>query len=538
MFDFFSPCEVARVYEYFAWYDWQFWCESEDAARRQASEETVTAGPDAARRSMRDRSQARQVPGDAGPIWFIRTHSCRGGAGDDGDPVHRLTSATNSTDLRRSVRRAQELLWQASAGQAPPEIDAASVTQMAWHSLRRLARDCSYPPEPEPPQSGGQAIRYLDRVVEWCDRHANSQACRNGGHDQESSAGEAAAPPDQDVPEEDLCKLRGIKKAIDPDNTFIGQSLPTLRVFARIEVYNRNSTKSVLICGVTGVGKTQVGLLIHSSSDRGKKGYHREQAANNKSSDFGIITARWAGIGENSGLNNAAKGSSPGILEACAGGTIFLDEVHETTLEFQLFLHDILDGRPIPVAAGKAPPVEPKVRMIFGTNVDLEQKVREGTLRHDFYRRIKARVLEIPPLARRKDDIFLFIQHWCKGYRVTPAARLCLLEYDWPGNVGELQEVLELAKDEVGPGAKVITPNQLSALRDSGLVAAMRKLSHDEADKRLFLVLWETLIAQGWRPGRRGRALQTQLAGLMGVSPATITRRAREYIGPKALPAA
>jgi transcriptional regulator of acetoin/glycerol metabolism len=176
--------------------------------------------------------------------------------------------------------------------------------------------------------------------------------------------------------------------------------------------------------------------------------------------------------------------------------------------------------------------------MIFGTNVDLEQKVREGTLRHDFYRRIMTRVLEIPPLARRKDDIFLFIQKWCKGFRVTPAARLCLLEYDWPRNVGELREVLDLAKDEVGNGAKVITPNQLSALRDYGLVAAMSKLPREEADKRLFLMLWETLSAQGWRPGRRGWALQTQLAGLMGVSPATITRRAREYIGPKALPAA
>jgi DNA-binding NtrC family response regulator len=300
-----------------------------------------------------------------------------------------------------------------------------------------------------------------------------------------------------------------------------------------IEIFNRNPTKPVVIVGATGVGKTEIARLIHTSSNRRDKRFHREQAAGNMAEDFGLVLAHWIGMGADSGLPNAPRGPRPGLLQDYAGGTIFLDEVHAAPENLQRFMHDVLDGEPIPVPAGKAAPLVPDVRMLFGTNVDLDQAVRDGTILHDFHRRIKTRVVELPPLADRKEDIPLFVQARCEGYKVAPEVLLCLLEYPWPDNVGELLDVLDLAKDEAGHSQARITLNHLSGLKDRLLVARVGGLGSAEADRCVFRALWDVLERQGWRRARRGRPLETQMAKLMGVSPATITRRAQQYLGRK-----
>jgi DNA-binding NtrC family response regulator len=345
---------------------------------------------------------------------------------------------------------------------------------------------------------------------------------------------------DADSPKEktmdQLSDLLANKQRIDPENTYIGDSIAILQVFKKIATFNRSPTEPVLILGPTGSGKTQIAELIHTSSPRAAKGFHREQAADNLASDFSLIKAHWVGIGKDSGLANTPQNGCLGLLKLFAGGTMFVDEVHATLLAFQRLMHDVLDGKPIPVSAGKAEPVKPDVRMLFGTNVNPDEAVREGRLLHDFYERIKYRVLEIPPLAERKEDIPLFVRDRCKGYRVQPSVLLCLLEYSWPGNVRELLRVLGLAKDEAGtPGAK-ITLEHLSGLPDRELVAHTRRIPKQEAEKRLFLTLKKMLERQGWQSGRRGHGLQTQLAKLLGVSPATVTRRFQQYLGEKAAP--
>ena len=132
-----------------------------------------------------------------------------------------------------------------------------------------------------------------------------------------------------------------------------------------MEVLNRSPDKSVLLLGPTGVGKTEIGHLIHASSARGRGPYHREQAAANTASDFSLIKLRWVGLGRGSGLANAPKNPRLGLLLENAGGTIFLDEVHATSQTFQRFICDVLDGRPIPVAASHAKPLLPDVRHDF-----------------------------------------------------------------------------------------------------------------------------------------------------------------------------
>jgi DNA-binding NtrC family response regulator len=456
---------------------------------------------------------------------------------ENNDPAPWLAESGSPAEFRSQCRRIQEYLWQAQATtKTTSEFFLASLLQGVWHSLRNLAGDQPYPPEPEPPRSCAQAIRLLDLTIHWCDNRPTSAIGRSGGHANDFMVASAPFSPAHQATEGNIFDLLKIKERIDPLCSYIGQSPAILQVFKEIETFNQSPTKPVVIVGPTGAGKTEIAQLIHTSSTRRAKGFHREQGADTKASDFSIVLSHWVGLGKDPGLANAPKGPRRGILENFEGGTIFLDEVHATTRTFQRFLHDVLDRKPIPLAIGEAEPVVPDVRMIFGTNVDLDQAVRDGVLLHDFHRRIKTRVLVIPPLAHRKEDIPLFVQARYHDYRITPEARLCLLEYSWPGNVGELLEVLELAKDQAGrPGAK-ITLNHLSGLQDRGLVAAVRKLPEGEAEKRVFRMLWDMLEGQGWRPGRRGHALQNQLAKLMGVSPPTITRRAQDYLGRKATP--
>jgi len=374
----------------------------------------------------------------------------------------------------------------------------------------------------------------VDHVQTWGSQKIPVRG--EGDNDAAFSVVGASRISNQNVTQADYTELLKIKARIDPEDSYIGRSSAILGVFKQIAILNRSPDMPVLIVGATGAGKTEIARLIHRSSSRRAEGLHREQGTDTEASDFSIVLSHWVGLGKDPGLANAPKGPRRGILEDNAGGTIFLDEVHATTRTFQRFLHDVLDGRAIPVAIGKAPPVVPDVRMLFGTNVDLDQAVRDGVILHDFYRRIKTRVLEIPPLAHRKEDIPLFVQARCHGYHITPETRLCLLEYSWPGNVGELLEVLELAKNEAGrPGAKIAL-DHLSGLRDRGLVAAVRKLPEGEAERQVFVMLWDMLEGQGWRRGGRGHALQTQLAKLMGVSPPTVTRLAKRYVAPKAAP--
>jgi transcriptional regulator with AAA-type ATPase domain len=397
--------------------------------------------------------------------------------------------------------------------------------------MRNLAGHHPYPPEREPPRSCAQAIRLLDIVIRWCDRRQAAAARGDGDHGQESSSGPATLQQAQDVTTEDYRALLAIKRRIDPASKYIGESLPILRAFKQIDIFNRDPSKPVLILGPTGAGKTELAELIHTSSSRRDKRYCREQAANNTTNDFGFIQAHWVGLGKHPCLPNGPTGPRPGILRQYAGGTIFLDEVHAAAPIFQRFLHDVLDRRPISVTIGEATDFVPDVRMIFGTNVDPEKEVRDGAILHDFYRRIKTRVLVIPPLADRREDVPLFVQSRCKDYRVTPAVMLCLQTYTWPGNIGELLAVLDLAKDEAGGRGAEITLDHLSGREMADVVADVRELPEGAAEKHVFLTLWQMLERQGWRARGRGHALQTRLAELMGVSPATISRRASAYLG-------
>ena len=209
----------------------------------------------------------------------------------------------------------------------------------------------------------------------------------------------------------DYSRLLETKRKMDPDNKYIGSSLAILLVFERIEQLNRSSDNPVLILGPTGTGKSEIASLIHASSARAKKPFRREQAAANKPQDMGIFLSKWAGVSEDAPLPNVSPRGAEGILHECAGGTIFIDEAADLSQDVQTFYLDVLDGEKIPPSAGSGKPITPDVRLIFATNRDLAQLVKDGGFRDDLYNRTKRFQIEIPRLNDRKVDITPFLHN-------------------------------------------------------------------------------------------------------------------------------
>jgi DNA-binding NtrC family response regulator len=116
-----------------------------------------------------------------------------------------------------------------------------------------------------------------------------SAARGNGDHAEEFTVAGASLSKIEAVTEEDLSDLLKIKERIDPNGSYIGQSAAILRIFKKIEIFNRTPTKPVLILGPTGAGKTEIVRLIHTSSSRRAKGFHREQGADIQASDFSLL---------------------------------------------------------------------------------------------------------------------------------------------------------------------------------------------------------------------------------------------------------
>jgi DNA-binding NtrC family response regulator len=342
----------------------------------------------------------------------------------------------------------------------------------------------------------------------------------------------AAAPPacvgpacSEAVSAEEFDRLLAIKNSVDKKGDYVGASLAILRVFEAIELLNRTPAKPVLVLGPTGVGKTRIARLIHEHSSRCDKPFVEEQASDFHGLDFRITKGRWAGYGTRSGLADLRDGV-PGLLREAAGGTIFIDELAEVPLEFQVFLMRILDGKEIPPAAGVGPGLRPNVRVIFATNVEPEVAVEKGKLRDDLWRRLRGWTVRVPPLADRKEDVFLFTDARCGQHPPSPRFLLCLLKHTWPGNVGELLDVLDRAVARATRPDEPLTLDHFGDSLDSA-VRAVRELPETEAEKEVHRELAGMLQRQGLR---KGDGLYRRMAELLKVSRPTVTRRAAKYL--------
>lgn len=203
---------------------------------------------------------------------------------------------------------------------------------------------------------------------------------------------------------------------------------------------------TVLITGESGVGKGLIAQLMHQNGSR---------------KDAPLVTVNCGAIPENlieSELFGYERGAftgsraegKKGLFEVAQGGTIFLDEISELPLNLQVKLLQVIQDREIiRVGAIKKIPID--VRIISATNQDLHKLVEEGRFREDLYYRLNVVPIHVPPLRERPEDIMPLVRKYLAKFnkrlndhkQIDPDAMAVLLKYDWPGNIRELQNIVE-----------------------------------------------------------------------------------------------
>ena len=230
-------------------------------------------------------------------------------------------------------------------------------------------------------------------------------------------------------------------------DNIIGRSPQMQAVYQMIETVAQ-TTSTVLITGESGTGKELVARAIHDKSNRASAPF--------VSINCGAFTETLLEselFGYMKGSFTGAVSNRKGLFEAADGGTIFLDEIGETTPAMQVKLLRVLQERSIRRVGGlEEIPVD--CRVVAATNRDLAQMVEDNTFRNDLFYRISVIPIEMPPLRSRKMDIPDLVRHFLDKYsaaagraqfEVAEEAMRYLEGYDWPGNVRELENTIERA---------------------------------------------------------------------------------------------
>lgn len=219
---------------------------------------------------------------------------------------------------------------------------------------------------------------------------------------------------------------------------------------------------TVLIYGDTGTGKELIANAIHYSSDRKDKPFVALHCA---SLSEGVLESEL--FGHEKGAFTGAISQRRGRFELANGGSLFLDEVGEMNSHVQIKLLRVLETGKFERVGGEKT-IESDVRVIAATNRDLEKEIKEGRFREDLYYRLNVINLKLPLLRERKEDIGLLIDNFLVKYSkknkkdikgITPQSAKLLDNYDWPGNIRELENAIERAV--VMARNEYIEPNDL-----------------------------------------------------------------------------
>ena len=239
-----------------------------------------------------------------------------------------------------------------------------------------------------------------------------------------------------------------LKKNVQERDSFcgiIGKSPKMRELFEMIQKV-ANSQSSVLVLGESGTGKELVARSVHTCSPRKSKPF---VAVNCGAIPENLIESEL--FGHKKGSFTGAVVDRPGLFEQAEGGTLLLDEIGELPLLLQTKLLRVLQEREFK-RVGCTQTRKTDVRIICASNRDLESQVRENSFREDLFYRINVVQLRMPPLRERIEDIPLLVEHFCRKYHaggqaapatVAPTALKALMNYQFPGNIRELENCIE-----------------------------------------------------------------------------------------------
>lgn len=319
---------------------------------------------------------------------------------------------------------------------------------------------------------------------------------------------------------QDLSPIEQLKKELQGRYTFediVGRS-PVMTKLFDILPQIAESVSTVLIEGPSGTGKELFARAIHNLSPRRKKPFI---AVNCGALPDTLLESEL--FGHKAGAFTDARRDKPGRFALANGGTIFLDEIGDISPAMQMRLLRVLQERTIePLGSVKSLKVD--VRVVAATNKDLSQLVREGSFREDLFYRIHIVSLKLPNLSQRREDVPLLIDHAISKFNqlqgkdiegVSEEVMVRLMEYEYPGNVRELENIIEQAFVLCRGG--IIELHHLPAeLRPIGPAkySGPGPMSLESMEK---LLIREAL--------RRHKGNRTKAARQLGINPSTLYRK-------------
>jgi DNA-binding NtrC family response regulator len=241
---------------------------------------------------------------------------------------------------------------------------------------------------------------------------------------------------------------RQLRTALRDQSRFteiVGKSPRMLQVFNLI-AQAAPSRSTILVVGESGTGKELVAKAIHANSARSDKPFI---VVNSGSLPHDLLESNL--FGHVKGAFTGAVYSKKGLFELADKGTLFFDEIGNIPLETQAKLLRVMQEREF-MRLGGTEVVKVDVRIVAATNIDLRRAVDEGRFREDLYYRLNVIAIPLPPLRQRKEDIPALVNHFVEKYSkenekpvagISPEALQALMDYDWAGNVRELENVIE-----------------------------------------------------------------------------------------------
>jgi DNA-binding NtrC family response regulator len=321
-------------------------------------------------------------------------------------------------------------------------------------------------------------------------------------------------------------EIRRLQREVETHYHFdrmIGKSPGMQKVFALVERLTDRPV-NVLLTGESGTGKDLIARILHYHSSRKQAPFVPVNCA---AIPEQLLESEL--FGYRRGAFTDARQDKPGLFMAAHGGTLFLDEVGELPLLLQAKLLRVIEDKEVrPLGATRGETVD--VRLIAATNRDLRRAVSVGAFREDLFYRLNVVDIHLPPLRERLEDLPLLLQYFLKHSpqaarvrRLSEEALHLLLNYPWPGNIRELENVLERAfvlcqGEEITvadlPAHLTCSPLAVISLRD----ALLRRFTLTDLEREYIL------LALTWTEGKR-----TEAAELLGIDRKTLYRKLTEY---------
>ncbi len=323
----------------------------------------------------------------------------------------------------------------------------------------------------------------------------------------------------------DVSRIKNVEKILRENSDFYGivGSSPKMKEIYKLIIEISNSDAPVFIQGETGTGKELIANAIQETSKRKRNPFLKINCA-----VFPPELLASELFGHVKGSFTGAESDRSGRFELANTGTIFLDEISEMSLQMQTHLLRILQDGGFE-RVGDSVTRHTDVRIIAATNRDIEEAIKNKTFREDLYYRINVIPIKMPPLRERKEDIPALVMHFIKNFSLVYNKKIVgidrdalelLMEFDWPGNIRQLRNVIEYAfvrshkNDNIclcclppylGTGEKCLNKSYPVKHREYISMGKLLKL----------------LDENGWN--------QTKVAEILGVNRTTVWRKIKEY---------